>query len=226
MPGKLGEGSEYELVDGGLVLRPRKSLKSRRAPSKGRVQAFDELHEQLAVAAVVAESHGDGGRAGVEMALLRVIDFLIARGIKPATIAPLRLVLDAMDDAKRGARSPIFEVSKKPGAPPKSERAKANDWIVAVIAELCIREKKTAGVTNPSQQGALIAAKIIRSSRLGLTLPAKRVLKIREAVSSLPAEERIEYDIMLRALPPGISPQAFAEKLAVSTSLGANQVSR
>jgi len=160
------------------------------------------------------------------MALLRVLDYLIARGLKPATIAPLRLVLDALGDAKRGVRSPIFEVAKRKGAPPKSERAKASDWIVAAIAELCIREKKAAGVTDPTQQGAVVAAKLIRTSRLGLTLEAKRVLKIRENVSSLPAADRIEFDIILRALPEGISPQAFAEKFAVSPSLGANRVSR
>jgi len=217
---------ELEQVEGGLVVRPRKSLKTRRDPAKSRVQAFDELHEQLAVAAVVAESQGDGGRMGVEFAMRRVIDYLIARGLKPATIAPLRLVLDALEDAERGVPSPIFHVATKGGRPPKSEREKAGDSIVAVIAELCIREKKLAGVSDPAKQGAVAAAKIVRHSRLALDLTAARILKIRESVSSRPADDRIEYDILLQALPNGISPQAFAEKLAVSPSLGANLVSQ
>jgi hypothetical protein len=217
---------EYQRFNDGVLVRPRNSLKMRRSPSKGRIEAFDQLHERLAAAAVVAESHGDGGRQGVDTAIRGVISYLIARGLKPATIAPLRLVLDALDDAQRGVRSPIFEVVKRKGAPPKSERARASDWIVAAIAELCIRQQKSDGVGNPAQQGALTAAKMIRTSRLALNLSCSRILKIRERVSELPPDERIEFDTMLLALPEGISPQDFAAQLAVSPSLGANQISR
>lgn len=218
--------SEYAIVEGGVLIRPRPSLRDRRNPEKGRIQAFAELEQRLAVAAVLAESHGDGGRQGVDTAIRSVVAYLIARGLKPAAIAPLRLVLDAIEDAERGVPSPVFQVAKRRGAPPKSQRARSADYIVAVIAELCIREQRNNGVGDPAKKGALAAAKIIRASRLSLDLAPKRILKIRERVSELPAEDRIEFDVLLQALPTGISPQAFAEQLAISPSLGANQISR
>lgn len=186
---------------GHVRIRTRGKLHERGSPTAGRIAAFDQLQDDLAVATEFFLHRGDGGRYGVYRSMSAVTEYLTSRGIPHATIAPLQAVLAAIIDADRGTESPIFKPTRKGkgGAPPKSVMELDFEGKQAIVVECCIRYRKAEGDRPFVRPGAQLAAKLINESAWGVKVTVRELEELRERVQQgdKNSPDRMEVDVSM-----------------------------
>lgn len=192
---------EYTNLGGGrLDINPRQQLLARRRGAIDPIVALDDLHQKLATATVIYEQHGDGGRAGAWRALTAVIDALRTQGLPVAALLPLSDLAIAMHDADRGISTPLLDVKRGRGKPPKSSRSSYADEFLAVIMECCVRIKREQGTASYLEAASRMAAKLVAEAQPKARVSTTRMREVREMVSQLkPGDpKRQVFDDFLR----------------------------
>lgn len=183
---------------GNVRVRPREKLLERLGPTAGRIAAFDQLHERLAVATELFQHRGDGGRYGVYRSMGYLIDYLTSRGIPHATIRPLEAVMAAILDADNGTPSPIFKPTRasKGGKPPKPVMQLEFEGKLAIVMECCVRHCQGEGKRPYVRPGAQLAAKLINESTWPIQVTARDLEELRERVQQAEkgSSDRMEVD--------------------------------
>lgn len=175
---------------GSITIRPRPKLLERQPPNKGRVAAFNEIHEKLAVATEFYQNHGDGGQYGVSRAINDIYDYFNDCGIPYAALEPIKAVAAAIVDAKDGVESPIFRPNRTvpegkkggSGRPRKAIEQLENEGYLAVIIECCILHCKEQKMRPFIKPAADQAAKLINTSNWPIKVTARELIELRERV--------------------------------------------
>lgn len=194
---------QHDPTTGKAVIRPRRELLAREPKIAGRIAAFDELHEQLAVATEVFLNRGDGGREGVYDATNALLEYLTGQGIPYAALEPLIAVQTALVDADKGAASPIFAPNRKStgGKPPVSDMQRAFEGKMAIVMECCVLHCCAAGVRPYVRPAAQLAAKMINESVWGVRVTARELEELRERIQQASAKsmDRAQVDIFFKS---------------------------
>lgn len=169
---------------GDIRIRPREKLLERLPVTVPRGEAFDLLHERLAVATEFFQHHGDGGRYGVYRAMSDLITYLSDRGIPRATLRPMEAVMAAIVDADNGVANPIFEPKRTPrgGKPRKTVYQLEFEGKLTIIMECCVRHCRGLGMWPYVAPAAQMAAKMVNESGWPLKVTARELEELRERV--------------------------------------------
>lgn len=183
---------------GNLLVNPRRKLLELAEPSTGRLAAFEQLRQELAVAAELYECIDDNRRAGMEKALLAVMMFAERRGIPMAATHPLRAIMAAITDAENGVATPAFTPARKQkgGRPPKSVLTLSFEGALATVAELCIRHCRNEGKRPYVDQGLALAVTLINRSATGVKVSKVELREMRERIrAKRDGDDKMQFEI-------------------------------
>lgn len=195
----------------------RVSLLKRLPPTVGRIAAFEKVHRDLAIATEIFEHQGDGGKQGAYRAMGAIFEYFTSLGIPPATLEPVMAITAAMVDAGRGVSSPIFDPTRGPGAPPTSAMQLSLEGQLAVITECCVRHCRAEGMWPYLGPVTSLAAKLVNSSRLQITVTPTEMREIRERVRQCKnpsSPDRIAFDQLTSSSCAQSIPLYYAQVLA------------
>lgn len=189
----------HEKASGKDTTRPREELLKRLPSKSSRVNAFDALHVELALASEEYLCLGDGGRIGVLLAVRALFAYLEGQGIPPSCLQTLIAVEAAIVDAEFGAGSPIFTPKRDGGRPNTQSTKQAFDGLLAAVMECCVMHFKAQGYRPYLGPAAQLAAKLLRESKLEISMSAKRLKKLRERVRGSCAQSpaRVYFDAII-----------------------------
>lgn len=216
-PAKSASNYTIDPETNNVRIQPRDALLDRLPPTAGRITAFDQLHEHLAVATELFQHHGDEGRIGVYRAMGYLIEYLTARGIPHATLQPLTAVMAAIVDAERGTESPIFKPTRnvKGGAPPKAVLRIEFEGKLATIVECCVLHCKSEGKRSYLMRGTQRAALLINESAWPERVTARELQKLLERVKEQDriSPDRMVYEISMSTEAARSNPLKYARSL-------------
>ena len=216
-PAKSASNYTIDPDTNNVRIQPREMLLDRLPPTVGRITAFDQLHEHLAVATELFQHHGDEGRTGVYRSMGYLFEYLKARGIPPATLQPLTVVMAAILDAERGTESPIFKPTRnvKGGAPPKAVLRIEFEGKLATIVECCVRHCKSEGKRPYLKPGTQHAALLIKKSAWPESLTARGLQKLLERVKEQDrfSPDRMVYETSMSTEAARSNPLEYAKRL-------------
>ena len=216
-PAKSASNYTIDPDTNNVRIQPREMLLDRLPPTVGRITAFDQLHEHLAVATELFQHHGDEGRNGVYRSMEYLIEYLTARGIPYATLQPLTAVMAAIVDAERGTESPIFKPTRnvKGGAPPKAVLRIEFEGKLATIVECCVRHCKSKGKRPYLKPGTQRAALLINKSAWPERVTARELQKLLERVKEQDrfSPDRMVYETSMSTEAARSNPLEYAKTL-------------
>lgn len=205
-------------VTGNIQIRPREKLLERLPVTESRTEAFNVLHERLAVATEFFQHHGDGGRYGVYRTMRDLIEYLTSRGVPHATIRPIEAVMAAIVDADNGTASRIFEPSRtaKGGPPPKSVMQLEFEGKLAIVMECCVRHCRAEGKRPFIEPAARLASRLINESAWPIRVTPRELVELRERVQQQRnrlSPDRMEVDESMSSDVARSSPLDWAKSL-------------
>ncbi len=206
----------YDKATGRAEVNPRAGLLRKLPPTAGRVVAFEEIHQKLAIATELFESLGDDGRAGTYRALTDVVTYFTSLGIPHATLLPIAAAAAAIVDAEDGVESRTFRPlrASKGGKPRKASQNQAFEGILAVVTECCVLHFKAQGRKDFLNEATRLAAKLVNESPLSMRVDAARMREVREAVrQSKGGLARDTYDIQMQSRAIPVMPLEVAKAL-------------
>lgn len=201
---------------GNIVIHPRPKLVELLESKSGRLEAFEKLRQDLAIAAELYECVDDNRRAGMERALLAVLLFAESRGIPSASTHPLRAILAALVDAENGVATPAFTPLrvKTGGRPKKSVLTLSFEGAMATVAELCIEQCRKDGKRPYVDEGLAIAVRLINQSRTGAKITKTALRELRERVRAKnDGDDRLQFDIQSNSFMARQAPLEYAKML-------------
>lgn len=199
-----------------LTITPRPLFLRLDGSRRGRVAAFDDARQKLAVAAELYDCLDDDRRAGIYRALLAVMEYFSERGIPRATLHPIYAAAAALIDAERGIETPAFKpIRPRHGGRPEKSILRLNfEGTLAAVAELCIRHCQQQGMRPYVEPGIDLAVKLINRSPTASKTNKTELRELRERIRSTSGgEDRAQFDIQTSLPMTKIVPLEVAKML-------------